>query len=438
MPSKVQRGSATVRIYPQTTRLNGKTYKSWSVHWHFNGAAFRKKFSKATLAKSFAASKATALANGQTAALRLTDADAAIYAAAVQLAEGTGRTVLSIVEEWVAASKLAPVLTAAEFHARHHKRGAGKTFAEVVVEFNAAKERDGTRWRHRRDLRTRLALLAKHITGALPLLTTGHFTAVLDALQRKHDWTNRTRNHFRATLLNLGNFAIRAGHVPRDWAEHKHVERLQEVDGPVTVYTPEQLELYLAATEPADIPAVVCLFFAGIRHTEVQGDRKDKLRPLDLSDINWNTGEVFIGEGKVRTAGQRFAHLPRNALAWLRRYAKRSGPVTRRRDLSHMLTDIAAKAGLPWWPDVHRHSYISHRLAKVRDMARVSEETGTSTATLRKKYRRPLPKGQAARYFKLLPPAAPANVTAFNSLTKRSPKSAVSAAAKPAESVATC
>jgi hypothetical protein len=72
----------------------------------------------------------------------------------------------------------------------------------------------------------------------------------------------------------------------------------------------------------------------------------------------------------------------------------------------------------------------------VKDLARVSEETGTSTATLRKKYRRPLPKGQAARYFKLLPPASPSNVTALNSLTKPSPKSDGAAVSEPSKSVA--
>jgi hypothetical protein len=42
-------------------------------------------------------------------------------------------------------------------------------------------------------------------------------------------------------------------------------------------------------------------------------------------------------------------------------------------------------------------------LAQIGDIARVSEETGTNPKTLRKHYRRPVPKEEAEKYFAIVP-----------------------------------
>lgn len=423
MPIRIKEGSVTVSIYPTHASVRGKKYKVFSVRWHnpiprsqanpelSKMVPTRKNFSKRGDAVTFARAKAIQLANGQGAALALSEAAAAMYVAACERLAGTGKTLLAAIEEYVEAARIAPVLAAARFHAKHHAGGPRLTFPEAVAKFIEAKSRDGTRWRHLRDLKSRLNLLAEVVLVPLVHLTTRDIVAVLDSQQRKGEWTNRTRNHYRAALTNLETFSIAQGYVARDWDEFTHIPRVKERDGQVTVYIPEQLTQLLAHTNDCHIPAVCVMFFAGIRHNEVTGDAKDGLRPLDWSDINFRTGQVFIAEGKVRTAGQRFAQLSANGLAWLRPLRKESGPIATCKNLSHALARIAKRAGLEWHADVHRHSYISHRIAKIKDIARVSEEVGTDSGTLRRKYRRPLPSGQATKYFGITPDDCATNVT---------------------------
>jgi hypothetical protein len=146
--------------------------------------------------------------------------------------------------------------------------------------------------------------------------------------------------------------------------------------------------------------------FAGIRHSEIQGRPKDKVPPLDWKDINLRTGEVFVGEGKVRTAGQRFAHLSANGRRWLRPHWKRSGPVFKWKHLAKRFERLSRKCGVAWQHNGPRHSFISYRIATTKNIAKVSEETGTDASTLRKKYRRPVPRKVAREYFGIVPPTS--------------------------------
>src|SRR5678815_4787802 len=98
MTQTIKRGSVTVKVYQTpVSSPNGRTYSCHTVRWHFNGKTFNKKFGKKNSSKravTFAEAKAVQLANGETEALKLTDADAASYARAKQLLEPLGNVPL--------------------------------------------------------------------------------------------------------------------------------------------------------------------------------------------------------------------------------------------------------------------------------------------------------------------------------------------------------
>lgn len=431
---KIREGSSTISLLRCGTRAKGKRYRYYRLWYRQDGKLHRPTFTTEKAARAFAEKKVIELANGATAAHQLTDADAASFARVQQLLQPTGIAPEIAAAQYAEAfdvlkkSNHPPqaLITAARDYCERHKPNQHlPTYTQVLAEFLPTKNTDGTRSRQRGDLRQRLTFLEKAWPLPLAHLHAADICRELDRLQARHTWTNRTRNHYRAALSNLINFAKARRHLPREWDEMKFVPKAEERDGAVVIYSPEETAALLAAT-PADmLPALVLMFFAGIRHREVTGCAQDQVPPLDWRDLNLQTGEAFIGEGKVRTAGNRIAHLPANAIAWLRTRAKRSGPVCPQEDITKRLAAIATAAGVAWKQDAQRRSYISYRLAKTKDLARVSQETGTDPATLRKKYLRPIPQSEALKYFAIRPiNAGKANIIPFrrqNGAKKSSP-----------------
>jgi hypothetical protein len=63
---------------------------------------------------------------------------------------------------------------------------------------------------------------------------------------------------------------------------------------------------------------------------------------------------------------------------------------------------VARAAGLKWSIDVLRHSRITYRLQETRDIGLVAEESGNSPGEIRASYKRPIPPGQAERWWQVL------------------------------------
>ena len=77
-----------------------------------------------------------------------------------------------------------------------------------------------------------------------------------------------------------------------------------------------------------------------------------------------------------------------NCAAWLERYAKPSGPVINlSRADKQLFLYLAEKSGVPWKHNGLRHSFISYRLAVVKDVGQVSLEAGNSPQMVFKHYR---------------------------------------------------
>lgn len=393
---KVKRGSVTISVIPFQVKVKGETYTYHRVRYHQDGKLHRPIFKKPADAIAFAEDKATELSNGHTAADQVTTEDAASIARIKQLLEQHG----------IATP---PELAIAEYCRRQQTEQTRKTslpFAELITQFLAFKELDGTRWRQRKGLKERLEKLSGSISGSLELLKTEDFVTVFDALQKKCKWENRTRNHYRAALSNLITWAQDSGKLDRNWKEFEFLPKLKERDGVIVIWTPEETANLFATAEsemPELIPTLVLTFFIGHRQSEATGTHQDSVPPLHWTDLNLQTGEGYLEEGKVRSAGNRITHIPENARKWLRQYQKKSGPICPYQNLNNQYQKLAKKAGLEWKQNAARRSYISYRLTITKNLPRVSEETGTSIVTLQKRYRRPRPLTEARKYFNIMP-----------------------------------
>lgn len=66
------------------------------------------------------------------------------------------------------------------------------------------------------------------------------------------------------------------------------------------------------------------------------------------------------------------------------------------------ISQTARENGIPWAPDVLRHSFITYRLQVVKNIDDVAEESGNSPKIIRDSYRRPIPPGWGKQWFDLL------------------------------------
>jgi hypothetical protein len=60
-----------------------------------------------------------------------------------------------------------------------------------------------------------------------------------------------------------------------------------------------------------------------------------------------------------------------------------------------------------------RHSFISYRCAKMRDVAKVADEVGNSPGTIKKHYREIVTSAEATKYFAIRPKKPAENVTSI-------------------------
>jgi integrase len=390
----VKIGSVTVKIY----RTPKKGSDFFTVTWYGSEGRERKVFASLTEAEAHARTTAQQLEKGYRTTVSLEEMAELHRAKAILKPFGVSVDLAAV--EWAKATTAlggAPFSDVIAFYKLNHAKYV-VTVESAVAEFLKAKKQDGAGERHIDDLTSRLNLFAEENPGRLDILDADRCEGWLRGLQEKNKWSGQTRNHYRAALLNFLNFAWRARYIsftPERFAQFAPAAIHR---GQVEIFTPAQAEKLLRAAVPRMVPSLVLALFSGLRPSEIH---RVKWEGVDVE-----RGYVYGFEGKVRTAGHRLAHLPPNAIQWLKPFKANSPADSLLCDydcLSNRFLFLAKEAELKWIHDGPRHSYVSYRLAILGDIARVSEETGTNMTTLRKHYRRPVPKEEAEKYFAIVP-----------------------------------
>ena len=432
-PITVKRGSVSVKIYHTPTRK----WDSYTVTHYQDGKRIRALFSDLGKARTEAESIATRLGNVEADVLTLTSADRAGHLRARSFLDPLGipiETAAMIVAEAVKKLGNIPVMRAVDYYLQMHpvNMKSMKT-AEVVKEFLLLKEKDGLSADYRRHLGTALRLFATKFNGMIEEIQG----TAIDAWLREQNWGPRTRNNIRTSIQTLFNFAAARRYLPKDFDELKAVSLAKERDGAIEIFSPAEMQEILTHAPEGLVPFLAIGAFAGIRHAEIQR--------LHWKDIQLEHDLIEIRADNAKTASRRTVPIQPNLKAWLEACKDKEGRVCPVATPSNAIQDVVAainkarkaervklnpEAGkrkkatkkgtaaaarkldekqddwkFKWKHNALRHSFISYRVAEVKNVAEVSLEAGNSPQMIFKHYRELVRPEAAKAWFGLMPAA---------------------------------
>lgn len=366
----------------------------WMMFYYKDRKRVRESRSSFTELKARAEEVSLALANQRTAMLDFGEDDRAEYLLCKKQARDAGVALSILVAEAVEARKN---LSRAKF--------VPKPCPEIVAALLDVKRREkscGKKWL--RSLEGMLNRLAAYWSGPLHLIKAHDLNAWLRELPGGLVY----RRHHLVAAKQLIGFGKAANHVPREWDEFDHVQDPEPGKVTIKTWTPDQLVKLLGRTHENMIPFTALQAFAGVRHEELRPDEDDKA-PLDWSDFDWEQKHISISQETGKT-GARIIPMSDNLIAWLKPYVKPSGPVCEISNPSNALSRAKHRAGLPGGKgdsrNVLRKSFISYRLAIVKNIGWVADEAGNSPAKIKSNYRKPKSERDAKRWFDIHPTTA--------------------------------
>lgn len=181
------------------------------------------------------------------------------------------------------------------------------------------------------------------------------------------------------------------------------VEKVKDAVSEIEIFTPAELRQLLTVARPEMVPYLAIGAFAGLRAAEIQR--------LDWSRVKLAERHIEVTAGTAKTASRRIVPISDNLAAWLAPYAQPDGPVTTflRAD-KQLFHRLAPLAGVPWKHNGLRHSFVSYRVAQVKNCDQVALEAGNSPRMIFKHYRQLVTEKQAEEWFAIRPPAEAANI----------------------------
>ncbi len=402
-------------------------YKSdiYTLACYEGSKRIRQKFSNLEKARDEARRAATKIANGEIKALKLNSHDRSDYVRAMQkLQAWKPDAELNVaVSDYVAAVKRLPenasLKEVVDFYIKRHPVGLPtKTVREVVTELIESKIRSGKSDVYIKDLRLRLTQFANVFNVPISIITGKQIEDFLRAPRPAHGkqdigrtLSGRTQNNFRKLINTLFQFAIKRGYLHKDHDEIKAVELADEENSDIEIFTSAELrKLFNACSAPvkertklrnreAMIPYLAIAAFCGLRSAEIAR--------LDWTEIHLTGAEHFIEvkASKAKTASRRTVPIPDNCAQWLAPFALESGPVCPfERPDKQCFHYVGPAAKLKWKRNGLRHSFISYRLAQIKNVHQVSLEAGNSPQMVFAHYRQLVTETEAAEWFGIVPP----------------------------------
>lgn len=395
----IGKGAATVRIYP-FTRKDG--YKQNNICWKEGGRRRTRCVSDYEEAELIAQQISIRLANGQGAGGEVTHRDIEIHRHCEELVKPFGVALVAVVEEWVAARKVAadvPISEAVSYYAVNGPdRFPERTTAEVAAEFIDSLTAKGVSSAYVKGARSHLRRFAGKVSGRISEVTVADINQFLTGLKQL---SPVSKNSLRRNIVTMFSFAKKQGylHADRKTAAEQS-ERFKEPETEITIFTPNEMERMLLVANVRILPMLAIGAFAGIRSAEIQR--------LTWADIKWDQGHIVISGRIAKCRARRLVPLTDNLKAWLTPWREARGPIVPISDPSGAMSDTAVKAGIPggWRQNGLRHSFISYRVAETGDVARTALEAGNSPKMIFKHYRAVVDEEAAKAWFSIGPPEA--------------------------------
>lgn len=221
-------------------------------------------------------------------------------------------------------------------------------------------------------------------------------TKDLEVWLKRNDAGEKTYNNRRGfwiTFMNWCRAELKA--LPR---HEKHaaelLPRMKESDRVPPIFTPEVAAAALKVLPDYLKPSFIVGCWMGPRP-------ESELRMIDWEMFDWERGYLHIVIGVARkTRYERFVPIPPNVRVLLQPFIKASGKISGRDHVTRMSQLLRFAKVIDVWPaDVMRHSSISYAIASGKPIGRVAEEHGNSEGIIRRRYRRPLRKEDADKWY---------------------------------------
>ena len=392
--------SAVIRT---TEKVNGgKTRNYFIVEYILLGKRQQVWRSDIGEAKTVARDACIKIANGEQSSLELKDADRMAYVRAVEAVSPTGVHIDTACREYAAAIKDLPdgatLKDAVDFFRRRNGVMLEKrTVQQVVDEMLVVKRAASLSAVHLDDLEGRLNRFADDFQMNISDVSGKMIQAWLDAMKR----SGRTKYNYLRCVSALFRFSIRRKYLTKDALDEiEAVEQSKrDEDGPIEIYTPEELKLLLSKAGKRLIPFIAIGAFAGLRSSEI-------LR-LDWQDVKFDSDCIVVQKGKVKKRGKsrRIVPLLPNLKSWLKPLAKAAGSVWPHSKpyLYESLAGVAVKVEVLWKSNALRHSFVSYRVASIKNIPQVAIECGNSPQIIDSNYRELVTDKDAEKWFSILP-----------------------------------
>jgi integrase len=416
-PIEIKNGSTTVKIYEGTNRVQGSSYTQYTLAYYLGTKRVKRKFADLKEARREAELVAAKLAGGENDVLRLTANDRLIYLQAQDDLRPLNRPLNVAISEYANAVKRLPqgvnLGEVVDFFLRRNPTALSqKNVREVYDELIDSKTKAGRGAVYIKDLHSRLGRFAEAFQMDIGKVTSSMIDRHLEDLKV----AGRTkRNHLRL-ITSLFKFAIRRKYLPKDALDElAAIEKPEEKITEIEIFSPEEMKEILRVARPELAAWMAIAGFAGLRTAELQR--------LDWRDVNIAEKHIEVTAAKSKTASRRLVPITENLLAWLTPYAKNSGRISGFENMSKQIgwlvqdinaarqkkaeeqgADLQDTVLFRWKRNALRHSFISYRLAAVKNTAEVALEAGNSPQMIFKHYRQLVTEAEAKKWFSILPP----------------------------------
>ncbi len=404
-PQVIERGptglKGKVTIHRTPTMVGGKSYDSFTIVYYIGGNRKRQRFSDYAKAYTEAEVIATKLGNGESSALELTGDDRRIYVGAMEALRDFRDVSLDIaVKEYAQARRLlgsVSLMEAAKFYERYGKSvvKAG-TLQEILDAMLAALRADKRGEYHQRDVRRMVGKFIGDFNCPIAEISN----AAINEWLRGLEVAGRTRDNYRDAVHNFFGFAQAEGYLPKELPHAaRDAKRVNEAGADNEVFTVEEAEKLLRGAPERLIPSLALKLFSGLRTEE--------MLLIRWEDIKFDQDVIFLTKDITKTKKRRLPPILPNLKKWLLPYASCTGTIAERwnsaQTLSRSWTRRADAVGVDYKKNAMRNSYVSYRLAVVKDIAQVALESGNSPGVIQENYLELVTEAEAQKWFSIVP-----------------------------------
>ena len=425
----LKEGSSRVKIYgtwshskitdPSTGEKITNFIPEYSVRYYIAGKKHQKRFTDLNKAKNEARSVLTKITNNESEALKLTGLDHSAYVEAKSLLNDLpdSPSLVVAIQEYVAAKKAlqglaAPLEQVAKDYVQRVKAIEKHiSVAELVEQLIKAKENSNLSDHYLRTLR-RLRRFGRDLEIGAHELTYEMLQLYIDLMvdRRGNPASPRTKRNYWKLINTLLQFGVKRKCVsPDTLSEVKGIDLPKDNPSEITIWKPSEFAEMLNATRPEIIPTLVLGGFAGIRTEEINR--------LEWKDVDLEKKIVKVSASNAKTRSRRIVPLCDAAVAWLKPYAAREGKVAYYSEpnkyAAAIMFDVRTARKLKgyftdpeWRKNALRHSFISYRLAEVKNAHQVAIEAGNSENIILKNYRELVTEEEAQQLFSIFPEKA--------------------------------